>query len=103
QRLAPTIANEVVLELAKLLSAHYPQSSLVDQPISLDRIIFLDPLGGIPSIDRPSGAHVFINLEQEYKDLKNQLTAHHLSTLSTLREALSILPPTSSAVITTSA
>ncbi|KAG0635456.1 hypothetical protein HOY80DRAFT_981825 [Tuber brumale] len=102
QRLAPAMANEVVLELTKLLLAHCPQSSPVDQPISLDRIIFLDPLGGIPSIDRPSGAHVFINLEQEYNDLKNQLNDHHLSNLSTLREALSLLPPTSSGVITTS-
>ncbi|CAZ80374.1 unnamed protein product [Tuber melanosporum] len=102
QCLVPATANKVVLELTKLLSAHYPQSSPIDQPISLDRIIFLDPLGGIPSIDRPSGAHVFINLEQEYNDLKNQLNDHHLSNLSTLREALSLLPPTSSGVITTS-
>jgi len=101
QRLVPTTANEVVLKLTKLLSTHCPQSSPVDQPISLDRIIFLDPLGGIPSTDRPSGAHVFVNLEQEYGDLKNQLGGHHLSNLSTLREALSLLPPTSSGVITT--
>ncbi|KAG0133494.1 hypothetical protein HOY82DRAFT_604599 [Tuber indicum] len=102
QCLVPATANEVVLELTKQLSTHYPQSSPIDQPISLDRIIFLDPLGGIPSIDRPSGAHVFINLEQEYNGLKNQLNDHHLSNLSTLREALFLLPPTSSGVITTS-
>ncbi|PWW73495.1 N-acetylglutamate synthase [Tuber magnatum] len=101
QRLVPATANEVVLKLTKLLSTHRPQSPPVDQHISLDRIIFLDPLGGTPSIDRPSGAHVFINLQQEYNDLKNQLNNHHLSNLSTLREALSLLPPTSSGVITT--
>ncbi|CUS14781.1 unnamed protein product [Tuber aestivum] len=103
QRLVPATANEVVLKLTKLLSTHCPQSSPVDQPISLDRIIFLDPLGGIPSVDRPSGAHVFINLQQEYNDLKSQLNDHHLSNLSTLHETLSLLPQTSSGVITTSA
>lgn len=43
-----------------------------DRPI-LDRIIILDPLGGIPSEKRADGAHVFINLEAEYKDVKNDL------------------------------
>lgn len=39
----------------------------------LDRIIILDPLGGIPSDDRADGAHVFINLEAEYYDVKKDL------------------------------
>ncbi|KAL8958178.1 MAG: hypothetical protein Q9183_005890, partial [Haloplaca sp. 2 TL-2023] len=39
--------------------------------ISLDRIILLDPLGGIPSSDRHS--HVFINLEQEYDAVHSEL------------------------------
>ncbi|KAF2684419.1 N-acetylglutamate synthase [Lentithecium fluviatile CBS 122367] len=39
----------------------------------LDRIIILDPLGGIPSLDRADGAHVFINLEAEYHDIKTDL------------------------------
>ncbi|KAF1843532.1 acetylglutamate synthase-like protein [Cucurbitaria berberidis CBS 394.84] len=43
-----------------------------ERPI-LDRIIILDPLGGIPSENRADGAHVFVNLEAEYRDIKNEL------------------------------
>jgi amino-acid N-acetyltransferase len=43
-----------------------------DGPI-LDRIIVLDPLGGIPSGNRADGAHVFVNLEAEYNDIKREL------------------------------
>jgi amino-acid N-acetyltransferase len=39
----------------------------------LDRIIVLDPLGGIPSENRSDGAHVFVNLEAEYRDIKQEL------------------------------
>jgi amino-acid N-acetyltransferase len=46
---------------------------LLQQQISLDRLIILDPLGGIPSPDRPSGAHVYINMEQEFEDVRNEL------------------------------
>jgi amino-acid N-acetyltransferase len=44
----------------------------VERPI-LDRIIVLDPLGGIPSENRSDGAHVFVNLEAEYLDIKREL------------------------------
>ncbi|KAH5998716.1 amino acid acetyltransferase [Parastagonospora nodorum] len=43
-----------------------------ERPI-LDRIIVLDPLGGIPSVNRADGAHVFVNLEAEYRDIKLEL------------------------------
>lgn len=51
------------------------QDAIVDpaeRPI-LDRIIVLDPLGGIPSENRTDGAHVFVNLEAEYFDIKREL------------------------------
>lgn len=105
QCLAPVNANELVLRLTTLLSTYSLKESPVKQSVSLDRVIFLDPLGGIPSVDRPSGAHVFINLEQEYAALEAQLAtpsnAHHLASLSTLRRVLAVLPHTSSGVITT--
>ncbi|KAF2824561.1 mitochondrial amino-acid acetyltransferase [Ophiobolus disseminans] len=44
----------------------------VQRPI-LDRVIILDPLGGIPSENRSDGAHVFVNLEAEYTDIKGEL------------------------------
>ena len=39
----------------------------------LDRIIILDPLGGIPSERRADGAHVFVNLEAEYRAIRQDL------------------------------
>ncbi|KAF1980122.1 N-acetylglutamate synthase [Bimuria novae-zelandiae CBS 107.79] len=39
----------------------------------LDRIIILEPLGGIPAEHRADGAHVFINLEAEYRDVREEL------------------------------
>ncbi|KAF2124915.1 mitochondrial amino-acid acetyltransferase [Dothidotthia symphoricarpi CBS 119687] len=44
----------------------------MERPI-LDRIIILDPLGGIPSLSRADGAHVFVNLEAEYRNIKKEL------------------------------
>lgn len=39
----------------------------------LDRIILLDPLGGIPSTNRQKKSHVFVNLEQEFDDIRSEL------------------------------
>ena len=41
--------------------------------VSLDRLIILDPLGGIPSTDRPNGYHVFLNMEQEFDAAQRDL------------------------------
>jgi amino-acid N-acetyltransferase len=53
--------------------------------VSLDRLIILDPLGGIPSSQRPSGYHVFLNMEQEFepaqRDLLQASKVHESSTL----------------------
>lgn len=81
-------------------------------PVSLDRIIMLDPVGGIPSKDRGDGAHIFINLEQEFeaisKELANGSTGNpearyrqHLANLDITRQCLSMLPSASSALIIT--
>ncbi|RAL61243.1 hypothetical protein DID88_010322 [Monilinia fructigena] len=122
--------------------------------VSLDRLILIDPLGGIPASDRKNGYHVFLNMVQEYdlvkQDLlrsggicseKSQLPTSvegisnvslgddvspfqstennpgklgsdsrlkqdptirfHLDNLKLVRRALAILPPSSSALITT--
>lgn len=79
----------------------------------VDRIIVLDPLGGIHSEERPDKAHVFINLEEEYGDIKNELrqalaiepstgpsfTQRHLMNLEVVQRTLQLLPPSSSALI----
>ncbi|KAI9839265.1 MAG: hypothetical protein M1819_003259 [Sarea resinae] len=86
QQATPISANEVVLALAKELAgisvaplqgedplAFAERVDLLQKQTSLDRLIILDPLGGIPSTDRPDGSHVFINMEQEFEDIKIEL------------------------------
>lgn len=170
QVLSPSSADEIILaltqELAGLQSvAFYDEEpkkiaeevASVQKAVSLDRVIVLDPLGGIPSNDRAHGAHVFINLEQEYIGIRkgllspapslSELPFHEASTMDSslaftathpiprtsntefrptsntsaetstevgvsslkshaqnldlLRNVLGLLPPTSSAIITT--
>ncbi|KAF1813542.1 N-acetylglutamate synthase [Eremomyces bilateralis CBS 781.70] len=76
--------NSVVLALARRFAG-------IDQPtaeddylrqgresssvMSLDRIIVLDPLGGIPAIRKEEQPHIFINLAQEYEIIRRALRA----------------------------
>lgn len=89
-------------------------------PYAVDRVILLDPLGGIPSLTRPDKAHIFINMEQEHNDIKSELRSpipqpsnegtpppltevqrkQHMKNLDLLHNTLSLLPATSSALIT---
>ncbi|KAK6534635.1 Amino-acid acetyltransferase, mitochondrial [Arthrobotrys megalospora] len=114
QVLKPTSPDSILVALCHLLAdlQHHPETIRgLESPkglMTLDRLIILDPLGGIPSYDRPSGAHVFLNLEQEYSPVLSELrnnktavTSTHLSTLRSLRQCLKLLPSTSSAVVTT--
>ncbi|KAJ8603342.1 hypothetical protein MRB53_042195 [Persea americana] len=84
------------------------------ESFSLDRIILLDPRGGIPSQIRGDGAHIYVNLEQELSDIRLELqemeTDHshskenidgHLENLAIANETLSSLPPSSSVLIVT--
>lgn len=47
--------------------------------LSVEKIIFIDELGGIPSIERLNNSHVFINLNQEYNEILAELHIGHLS------------------------
>lgn len=47
------------------------------EEVLLDRLIILDPLGGIPNWRRNNGYHVFLNMEQEYPIVKNELLNCH--------------------------
>lgn len=91
----------------------------------VDRVIILDPLGGIPAKNRWNNAHVFLNLEDELESAKEHLSSMgsnpsqtqavnatptavggppnqaHLKNLDLAKNALAILPSTSSALITT--
>lgn len=85
-RLCPVTADEVVLsltrEFAGILTKPLEETdpftvtekiTSLQRQASLDRLIILDPVGSIPSTDRSNGAHVFINLEQEYDGIRKDL------------------------------
>lgn len=55
----PTVTAERISELQK--------------EVSLDRVILLHPLGGIPSFSGPQASHVFINMEQEFEEIQEEL------------------------------
>lgn len=59
-------------ELKDQSEAGIVTDALSRKPV-LDRIIILEPLGGIPAEHRADGAHVFINLEAEYQDIREEL------------------------------
>ncbi|KAL9621264.1 MAG: hypothetical protein Q9160_004285 [Pyrenula sp. 1 TL-2023] len=175
QKNCPITADAAILALTKELAGlnliPKPSENHLDatkriqtlqNQISLDRLIVLDPVGGIPELQGEGRSHVFINMEQEYaeihRDLAGQLRANkldphsapskmpsgnskewkadnggelspgiqeskpsetqvysnvpanmmfperaqqHLNNLSLLRDALTLLPPSSSAIITT--
>ncbi|KAF2797309.1 N-acetylglutamate synthase [Melanomma pulvis-pyrius CBS 109.77] len=97
------ISSQVFGENVPLGDATYDNTvPLTNKPI-LDRIIILDPLGGIPSDNRADGAHVFINLEAEYDDVKNGLPDRHTRNVDVVQRSLKLLPPSSSALIITPA
>lgn len=88
QRAVPIPADDIMLALAKefagLAYKPSPEDSPEDsarkiktlqQQISLDRLIILDPLGGIPSLGHAlQKSHVFVNLEQEYDQIADELS-----------------------------
>ncbi|KAI1100684.1 N-acetylglutamate synthase [Jackrogersella minutella] len=116
-------ANDAILALTRQLSGLQFLGQPVEDSKSIQtsrsaevyRLVILDPLGGIPAKNRATGRHLFLNLEQELPEVKNELIAsasssandssidslQHLDNAELARNVLSLLPPTSSAVITT--
>jgi amino-acid N-acetyltransferase len=90
-----------------------------DRKALVDRIIVIDPAGGIPALRDGDGARVFVNLEEEFdkvqaalaargqagmpKDTGITSTTRHAENLTLAKKTLAILPPTSSAIITSPA
>lgn len=122
----PAEAHETVLSLTKYLNGMQFQSLGDDcagdirsrRIASVERLIVLDPLGGTPMPSRPDICHRLINLEQEYGTLMDHLVTRqvssagntgearehrttHAANLSLAKDVLSLLPPSSSALVTT--
>ncbi|KAF2967310.1 hypothetical protein GQX73_g6284 [Xylaria multiplex] len=119
----PVNVNDAIIALTRQLSGlQFVQVPEDESPITkilrsaeVYRIIILDPLGGIPARNRATGRHLFLNLEQQFQEVQADLEAptdsgllsestdraRHLENAKLARDALSLLPPTSSAIITT--
>ncbi|KAI1436662.1 N-acetylglutamate synthase [Xylaria sp. CBS 124048] len=120
----PVDVNDAILALTRQLSGlQFIQGpGEDDSPITkvlraaeVYRLIILDPLGGIPAKNRATGRHLFLNLEQEFPEVQANLqtlpsagesdrcpdNVRHLENAELARDVLSLLPPTSSVVITT--
>ncbi|OBT76505.1 hypothetical protein VF21_03996 [Pseudogymnoascus sp. 05NY08] len=92
QQAVPVKADDVVLALTREFAGFgFNQTPAPDEDpndtaeklrslrsqVLLDRLIIIDPLGGIPSSQRPNGYHVFLNMEQEYEVVKKDLLSAH--------------------------
>jgi amino-acid N-acetyltransferase len=85
-RAIPVSANDVALALTKEFAGLSVNPDPDEDPtitveridalqkeVSLDRVIVLDALGGIPAFKGPQSSHVFINMEQEFDQIKEEL------------------------------
>lgn len=96
------VAYDVVNARHSIIS---PQDALLallkqlnqSQGVVIEKVVFVDTVGGIPSIERDRTSHVFINNLQEYSDIVSELHIgflepevrdRHLSNLSQMRELL---------------
>ncbi|OTA99289.1 hypothetical protein M426DRAFT_325274 [Hypoxylon sp. CI-4A] len=115
--------DDVILALTRQLSGLQFLGQPVEDPKMIQtsrlaevyRLIILDPLGGIPARNRATERYLFLNLEQEFPEVQQDLTTppsfttdkpsannlQHLENAELAKNVLSLLPPTSSAVITT--
>lgn len=80
---------------------------------TLEKVVFIDPLGGIPSTERGgrNASHIFVNLKQERPLIEKDLSqadfldararAAHLKNLADMDRVLARLPKTAGGIITT--
>ncbi|KAL2872311.1 acetyl-CoA:L-glutamate N-acetyltransferase [Aspergillus lucknowensis] len=79
-------ANDAVLALTKefaglALTPDPDEDPLViakkikdlQREVSLDRVVLLDPLGGVPAFRGPQTSHAFINMDQEFESIEREL------------------------------
>lgn len=102
QKVEQVEADEVILAITRQFMSYQPprktpasktvilerSSQPPSPPIKLDRIVLLDPLGGLPSAQRHDSAHVFINLQQEYTEVRQELLGAHAVVPANAMESL---------------
>jgi len=96
------LCRELVLSLAKQTA-----------DLKLDKVIFIDPFGGLPSQRRKHAAHVLVNLQQEYGEISSEIRSTpitseddvekrnaHLTNLDAMQDILRIGGPQTTGIIT---
>ncbi|KAF2235616.1 N-acetylglutamate synthase [Viridothelium virens] len=109
QKATPVPADDVLLALTRSLAGITSGKTTLSAgaPVhSIEKIIILDPLGGTPLSSQSKRSHVFVNLEEEFPGFCRELekrpnNSQHIKNLELVRDTLALLPPTSSALITT--
>lgn len=122
QTVFPITADEAVLALTRELAGldfkpttdqqsnrSAENADSMRKQISLDRIIVIDETGAIPSTKSIDRKHVFVNLEQEYSTMQEELRSStdgsvspkHAANLKLFRDALKMLPHSASGLLTT--
>lgn len=115
-------SKDVMTGLTKGLALAKSTTTSVPPRSEVDRVIIIDPIGGVPSKDRGNGAHNIINLEQPFDGFEQELSEYNIATkakppcpteriiykqhwhnLDMIRKCLAILPPASSGLILTPA
>ncbi|ODV84371.1 hypothetical protein CANARDRAFT_8725 [[Candida] arabinofermentans NRRL YB-2248] len=92
-----------------LLNDDYRAKNDSDDLLTIEKIIFIDSNGGIPSLERYQSSHIYINLLQEYDDITSELYIGHLAPalrdahLKNLKEMNDLLElvPNATGIITT--
>ena len=105
QTSVPVKASDIVLALTRELAGFQSAPSPDEDPdairerlqalrkeVALDRLIILGPFGGIPASYRPNGYHVFLNMEQEFESVKQDLLK--AKPVDQVRDGSSISTPT---------
>lgn len=105
--ISPFAVKDGVLQVVKGFQLTKATIDCLESPevkdiLSVEKVVFVDEVGGFPSVERSEGSHVLINLLQEYEDIKNELQNElelskeerttHLANLEEMKELLDRSP-----------
>ena len=112
--LLPISADSVLYRLCDGISISNDEDS--PSRLVIERVMIIDPIGGLPAPERRGGSHVYVNLCQEYDGILHEISSRllanegsslaesgklHLRNLILIRMCLAKLNATSSGLITT--
>lgn len=93
-------SQQEFLSSNKLLSSLCALLVNTSDLLLIEKIIMIDPLGGIPSVERNQTSHVYINLSQEFADIVSEMYIGfinpkkrdlHLENLNTMNDILHLV------------